>query len=149
MTETDPAVVLTRTIRAPCAAVFRAWTDPVLLQRWLAPGANVVEHVETDLRVGGRFLLRSRGPDGTRHGISGRYRAIEPDRHLAQTWIYEGPLDLLPGEETLLCVDLAPLGDTETALRLTHRRIARGDVREAYRGDWPSCFDKLQTALDR
>ncbi|GEP08991.1 SRPBCC family protein [Methylobacterium gnaphalii] len=148
MTEREPAVVLTRTIKAPRAEVFRAWTDPSLLQRWLAPGANVVESAETDLRVGGRFLLRTRGPDGLRHAISGTYLSIEPDRHLTQTWIYDGPLDLSAGEETLLSVDLADLGEAVTELRLTHRRITRSDVRDAYRGDWPSCFDKLKTILD-
>ena len=145
MTETIPIVGLSRTIRASCAEVFRAWTDPVLLQRWLAPGPNVVEHVETELRVGGRFLLRNRGPDGARHTISGRYLAIEPDRHLLQTWIYEGPLDLSSGEESLLRIDLTPIGDGATDLHLSHRRLARADVREAYRCDWPTCFDKLQT----
>lgn len=148
MTEAEPAVVLVRTIRASCDEVFRAWTDPALVQRWLAPGPNVVEHVETDLRVGGRFLLRSRGPDGARHSISGRYRSVAPVRQLIQSWVYDGPLDLLRGEETLLQVDLAPAGDDATELRLTHRRIASEEAREAYRGDWPSCFDKLQGLLE-
>lgn len=147
MSETEPAVVLVRVFRAPCAEVYRAWTDPTMLQRWLVPGANIVEHAETDLRVGGQFLLRTCSPNGDRHRITGQYHALETGRHILQTWTYHGPLDLLAGEETLLQIDLSPLKDGSTEMRLTHRRLARADVREAYVQDWPSCFDKLGLIL--
>ncbi|KQP80287.1 SRPBCC domain-containing protein [Methylobacterium sp. Leaf117] len=147
MSETEPAVVIVRVFRAPCAEVYRAWTDPTLLQRWLAPGANIVEHAETDLRVGGSFLLRTRSPDGAQHRITGCYRALEPGRHILQTWSYDGPLTLLCGEETLLQIDLTPLDSGSTEMRLTHRRIALAELRDAYAQDWPSCFDKLEPLL--
>jgi len=147
MTDSEPAVVLTRTFRASCDRLYQAWTDPIMIQRWLAPGANVVEQAETDLRVGGRFHLQTRGPDGRQHRISGRYQELEPGKRIVQTWIYEGPLDLLPGEETLLQIDFAPRDDGTSEMRLSHRRIARADIREAYREDWPSCFDKLAPLL--
>lgn len=143
MGETEPALVLARVFRASCASLYRAWTDPIMIQRWLAPGLNIVEQAETDLRVGGHFLLRTRGPAGAEHRIAGRYQVLEPDRRIVQTWIYDGPLDLLRGEETLLQIEFTPLEGGSSEMRLTHRRIARVDVREAYRADWPSCFDKL------
>lgn len=148
MNDTEPAVILVRTFRASCERLYRAWTDPLMIQRWLAPGANVVERAETDLWVGGRYRLQTRGPDGTEHRISGCYRELEPGRRIVQTWIYDGPLDLLPGEETLLQIDFTPQDDGTSEMRLTHRRIARDDVRDAYRGDWPSCFDKLAPLLN-
>lgn len=148
MNDTEPAVVLVRTFRASCERLYRAWTDPLMIQRWLAPGANVVERAETDLWVGGRYRLQTRGPDGTEHRISGCYRELEPGRRILQTWIYDGPLDLLPGEETLLQIDFTPQDDGTSEMRLTHRRIAHDDVRDAYRGDWPSCFDKLAPLLN-
>ncbi|MGE7157695.1 SRPBCC family protein, partial [Methylorubrum rhodesianum] len=104
---------------------YQAWTDPRTIQRWLAPGANVVEQAESDLRVGGHLRLQTRGPDGRQHRISGRYQELEPGRRIVQTWIYDG----------------------SSEMRLTHRRIGRADVREAYRQDWPSCFDKLDPVL--
>lgn len=147
MTDTEPAVVLVRMFQASCDKLYRAWTDPVVIQRWLAPGANVVEQAEIDLRVGGRFQLQTRGPDGAEHRISGRYRELEPGRRIVQTWTYNGPLDLLPGEETLLQIDFTPRDDGTSEMRLTHKLIARADIREAYREDWPSCFDKLDPVL--
>ncbi|UYW26950.1 SRPBCC family protein [Methylorubrum extorquens] len=147
MTDTEPAVVLVRTFRATCDKLYQAWTDPVMIQRWLAPGPNVVEQAETDLRVGGRFRLQTRGPDGAEHRISGCYRELEPARRIVQTWIYDGPLDLLRGEETLLQIEFTPRDNGTSDMRLTHKRIARADIREAYREDWPSCFDKLAPLL--
>ncbi|MBB3974164.1 SRPBCC family protein [Hansschlegelia beijingensis] len=147
MTNADPPVVLTRVLPSSCEEAFRAWTEPDLIRRWLAPGPNVVERSETDLRVGGAFMLETRAPNGARHLITGRYREIVPGRRLVQSWVYEGPLDLLPGVETELCVELKPLDGAGCELTLTHRRLARPDVREAYRGDWPTCFDKLQNVL--
>jgi uncharacterized protein YndB with AHSA1/START domain len=147
MNDTEPAVVLVRTFRASCERLYRAWTDPLMIQRWLAPGANVVEQAETDLRVGGHFRLQTRGSDGVKHRISGRYQELEPGRRIVQTWIYDGPLDLLPGEETLLQIDFTPQDDGTSEMRLTHKRIGRADVREAYEEDWPSCFDKLDPVL--
>lgn len=148
MNETDPPVVLTRILSGGCAEVFEAWTDPALLRLWLAPGPNVVERAEADPRPGGAFLLETRAPDGARHRITGRYLSIEPARRIVQTWIYDGPLDLLAGVETELQIDIRPAGDDRSELVLTHRRLVRADVRAAYAGDWPSCFDKLQAALD-
>jgi uncharacterized protein YndB with AHSA1/START domain len=148
MSETEPEVVLIRTFRASAEALYDAWTDPALLQRWLAPGPCVVEHAETDLRIGGRFELRTRSPNGDRHRISGRYRTLQRGRLILKTWIYDGPLDLLSGAETLLRIDFAPLEGGSTELRLTHSRITRPDVRAAYREDWPSCFDKLPLVLN-
>ena len=147
MTDTEPAVVLVRIFRASCERLYQAWTDPRTIQRWLAPGANVVEPAESDLRVGGHLRLQTRGPDGRQHRISGRYQELEPGRRIVQTWIYDGPLDLLPGQETLLQIDFTPRDDGSSEMRLTHRRIGRADVREAYRQDWPSCFDKLDPVL--
>lgn len=146
--EDAPALVLSRTLPGSCAEVFRAWTDPAQLALWLAPGANVVERVEADPRPGGRFLLETRGPDGARHRITGCYRAIDRDRRIVQSWIYDGPLDLLRGVETELEIDIRAAGDRACELVLTHRRIARADVRDAYRADWLTCFDKLATALE-
>lgn len=50
------AVKLERIIPAPPHAVYRAWLDPDLLRRWLAPGLEV-KRIEVDERVGGYFRV--------------------------------------------------------------------------------------------
>jgi len=144
----SPPVVLTRTLPGSCAEIFAAWTEPEQIRLWLAPGAATVERAEVDPRPGGRFTLETRGPDGARHRITGRYSTLEPGRRIVQSWIYDGPLDLLCGVETELEVNIRAVGDDASELTLIHRRLSRADVRDVYRADWPTCFDKLQTALE-
>ena len=44
-----------RTFNAPCAKVFRAWTDPVMLGKWWRPVPEWSSPVaDVDLRVGGQ-----------------------------------------------------------------------------------------------
>ena len=51
-------VRLERTIRAAPHAVYRAWLDPEVVPRWLAPGDLTVTLVEIDERPGGRYRIR-------------------------------------------------------------------------------------------
>lgn len=56
----DPALdlVIERVIRAPRSAVWRAWTEPALLERWWVP-TPMVSRVDTlDVRPGGGFVTR-------------------------------------------------------------------------------------------
>ena len=57
MTAERAAVRLRRTIFATPDRVYRAWLDPDLLRRWLAPPGFVVTRVEVDERPGGRWRV--------------------------------------------------------------------------------------------
>ena len=61
------SVVVTREYDAPAIDVFRAWTEPPIMRRWLAAIA------ESDVRVGGRYRLENRGEDGVVHAFAGEY----------------------------------------------------------------------------
>lgn len=50
-----PEYVHDRIFNAPRELVWRAWTDPELLQRWYGPGAETIIH-EFDLKPGGSWL---------------------------------------------------------------------------------------------
>lgn len=54
-----PEYVLTREFDAPRELVWRAWTDPELLNHWYGPGAETVIH-EFDLKPGGQWLNEMR-----------------------------------------------------------------------------------------
>jgi uncharacterized protein YndB with AHSA1/START domain len=57
MTAQQTVVRLQRNISAPPERVYRAWLEPELLQRWLAPGSMQVVRAEVDERVGGHYRL--------------------------------------------------------------------------------------------
>lgn len=76
-------LVLERTIDAPIALVWKAYTNPEHLKRWFAPRPYEITECELDLRPGGVFRIRMVGPDGfdTGHGTAGCVlEAVENER---------------------------------------------------------------------
>jgi len=84
-------VRVTRGFRAPRALVYRAYTEPALLQRWmLGPPGWTMPVCEMDVRVGGQYRWRWRSnDDGSEFGFSGTFREVEPGRKLVHTESYD------------------------------------------------------------
>jgi uncharacterized protein YndB with AHSA1/START domain len=84
----DPTLDLTlqRVIRAPRSEVWRAWTDPALLEHWWIPAPLVVRVDALDARAGGAFVTRMSedGATFTPH-IDGVFLVIEPEQRLVFT----------------------------------------------------------------
>src|SRR5213080_89379 len=80
-------VKVTRSFRAPRALVYRAYTEPQLVQRWLlGPPGWSMPVCEMDVRVGGRYRWRWRkDSDGTDVGMGGVYREIVAPERLVAT----------------------------------------------------------------
>jgi uncharacterized protein YndB with AHSA1/START domain len=72
----DPHVLITRTVTAPRALVFQAWTDALALRRWYAPAGCELTACEIDVRPGGSLRLCIRTPTGYECWCRGTYREI-------------------------------------------------------------------------
>src|SRR5580704_83884 len=82
------AVVEEITIAATADRVFAALTDPQQRVKWWGQrGRFETKHAESDLRPGGRWLMRGSGVGGRPFCVSGEYRIVEPPRVLAFTWL--------------------------------------------------------------
>jgi len=84
-------VKVTRSFRAPRALVYRAYTEPQLVQRWLLgpPGWSMLV-CEMDVRVGGRYRWRWRSDqDGSEFGFAGTFREVQPASRLVHTEAYD------------------------------------------------------------
>jgi uncharacterized protein YndB with AHSA1/START domain len=79
-----------RVINAQPKHVYHAFTDPRLLERWLAPGDMTAKVHDFDLRVGGGYEMSLYYPDTDEKGI-GKTKASE-DRFNA---VFQ---QLIPGE---------------------------------------------------
>jgi uncharacterized protein YndB with AHSA1/START domain len=74
-------ITITRIFDAPPAMVFKAWTDPKQLARWWGPKGFTNPVCEADARVGGKWHIVMRAPDGSEYPCRGVYREIiEPQR---------------------------------------------------------------------
>lgn len=87
----DHEVVVTRTFAAPRALVFRAYTEPALMQRWL-PGLPgwTMPVCEMDVREGGAYRWGWRSDeDGKEFGFHGVFREVDPPARIRHTQTYD------------------------------------------------------------
>jgi uncharacterized protein YndB with AHSA1/START domain len=118
----DREVKVTRAFRAARPLVYRAYTEPALLQRWLVgyPGWSMPV-CEMDVRVGGRYRWRWRSDtDASEFGFAGTFREVEPPVRLAHTQTYDpGTVGFQhPQSDALVTVTFAEEGDVTTVTTL-------------------------------
>lgn len=134
----SPSLTLRRRLNASAAKVYAAWTQPAQLMQWMHPFDTVCIHAEADLRVGGRFRIVMRQPDGEEHDVSGVYREVVPNEKLVFTWAWRST----PERESLVTIVLRADG-AATDLTLTHERFFDEAARDAHEGGWSSALDRL------
>lgn len=83
--KTGRQIVYTREFDAPRQLVFAAWTDPKKLARWWGPHGMTNPECEADLRVGGRYRIVMRAPNGVEYPLKGEFREIVADERLVFT----------------------------------------------------------------
>jgi len=131
------------TINATAARVFEALTDPEQRRLWWGrDGRFQTTLVESDLRVGGKFKMSGTG-FGRPFTVTGEYRAIEPPRLLAFTWL---PSWQAGTSETLVRFDLSET-DGVTTVRVTHSGITPEGL-EAHQG-WAQILAGLRSFAER
>jgi uncharacterized protein YndB with AHSA1/START domain len=89
-TSTDePTITFTRVFAAPRELVYQAWTDPKHVAQWFGPRGFTVPHCELDVRVGGRWRIDMRAPDGTVYPNQGVYLEVDPPKRLLYSDVVE------------------------------------------------------------
>jgi uncharacterized protein YndB with AHSA1/START domain len=139
----DLSLIVRRTIRAPAERVFAAWTEPAQLQRWWGPAGVVCTGAEVDLRVGGRYRIGNRLPDGSQIWISGEFEQVVPPHRLVYTWRTE---DDAPAERVTVRFESR---DGATEVIVVHERIATAPLRDGHQQGWQGCLDGLVEYADR
>ena len=106
MPRTDTASLL---IAAPASRIFRAFSGPGCMERWLPPEGMRGEMLEFDFREGGHFLLRLRYLDPqqaqgktTADTDEARVRIVKivPDERIVQVATFESDDPRFAGEMT-------------------------------------------------
>lgn len=139
-------ISITRIIAAPPALVFKAWLDPKQLAEWWGPKVFTNPVCEVDPRVGGKWRIVMRAPDGTEYPCGGEYREIVYPTRLVFTNCAMDKEDnrILDGITT---VNFAT-HQGKTMLILTTRATAMVDYAAAYltgmEAGWTQSLDKLQ-----
>ena len=137
-TATQPSLTLKRRLNAPPAEVFAAWTDPEKMKRWMGPEGVEPLRAEIDARVGGRYRLVMRSPDGEEHDVSGVYREVVPNEKLVFSWAWKST----PERQSQVTILLKPDGDG-TLLTLMHEQFFDEAARDRHQHGWEGSLEKL------
>jgi uncharacterized protein YndB with AHSA1/START domain len=148
----NPAAVrLERIIPAPPHSVYRAWLEPDLLRRWLAPGGMEVKHVEVEEQVGGRFRVWQVDSGVDVGGFEAEFLELVPDQRIVFRWGFTGP-ERDPVFDSLLTITLREAPGDATALTLVHERLEDLAAAMPYaarnvRTGWELVLSKLTATL--
>lgn len=85
-----PQILASREFAAPRELVFRAFTDPDLLVRWLGPRRLTMRIDHFDLRDGGTWRYVHAEDDGTEYGFHGVFHGEASADGIVQTFEFEG-----------------------------------------------------------
>ncbi len=101
---------LHRVLRAPAERVYRAFTSPEALVKWLPPnGFTGIMH-QFDARVGGTYRMSFRNmASGESHSFSATYLELVPHQRIVHTDRFDDPN--LPGDMMVeVTLDQVPSG---------------------------------------
>ena len=83
---------LHRVFNAPPERVFRAFTDPDALVKWMAPHGFTAHVEHSDVRTGGSYRMSfTNFSTGTRHSFHGNYRQVVQNQLLRYTDQFDMP----------------------------------------------------------
>ena len=121
-TPSDQEVLIKRSFDASAPLVWRAYTEPALMRRWLTamPGWSMPV-CEMDVRVGGRYRWRWRNDqDGSEFGFAGTFREIQPATRLVHTQTYDAGTvgDAHPTNQAIVTVTFLEEGGATTVTTL-------------------------------
>jgi len=147
-----PAVHLERVIAAPPYRVYRAWLDPGLIRRWMAPGYEVTK-VEVDERAGGAYRVWHADRGTSVGGFECEILELVPGERIVWRWGFAGPQRTDgPVYDSRLTVTLRGRPDGTTLLTLVHQRLddlaaALPDIAGQVHAGWDSVIGKLASVV--
>lgn len=90
-------VRLHRVLRTPPERIFRAFTDPDAMAKWLPPHGFTGKVHQMDAKVGGTWRMSFTNlTTGHAHSFGGKYLELVPGERLRYTSVFDDPN--LPGE---------------------------------------------------
>ena len=153
MTEQATIVRLERVIPAPPERVYRAWLDPQLLVRWMAPGPFDITAAEVDERPGGHYRIWHSAGGTPSGGFECELAELVPHERIVFRWGFAGPERRNgPVYDSLLTVTFRPVPDDATVLTLVHERlddlaVALPDAAANVGAGWADVLGKLAGVL--
>lgn len=148
----DRELRVSREFDAPRALVFKAYTDPALVQRWLwGPDDWPMAECTIDCRVGGAYRYVWRNAQLGDMGMGGKFLEIAPPARLVVTELFDQ--DWTEGETVCTTTFEDLNGGTRTLVTTTvlySSQNARDNaMKTPMLEGWGVCFDRLDGLLPK
>ncbi|MGB8355909.1 MAG: SRPBCC domain-containing protein [Chthoniobacteraceae bacterium] len=149
----DATLILKRMLKAPQEMAFNAWTSAEHIKEWMRPEPGMVVPFATmDLRVGGKFRIQMKNPDGEFFTAVGEFREVRAPERLVYTWDWEKDgggeeFGEVEGKTTLITVEFLKRGEG-TEFVFTHTRFATVESRDSHARGWSRVADSLAKFLE-
>jgi uncharacterized protein YndB with AHSA1/START domain len=146
---------VSRHLRAPRAAVYRALLDPAAVARWKVPEGMTCRVHEFDAREGGTLRVSltydEPGPQGKTSAYSDTYRGrfvrLVPDELVVEVDVFHTDDPALQGEMTST-ITLAD-ADGGTELTAVHEGVPDGVAPADNELGWQMALDRLAVLVER
>ncbi|NID04721.1 SRPBCC family protein [Luteibacter jiangsuensis] len=138
-------VNLHRVLRTTPERLFKAFTDPDAMAKWLPPYGFTCKVFAMDAKVGGTFRMAfTNFSTGNGHAFGGKYLELEPGKRLRYTDVFED--SNLPGEMvTTVTMTAVSVG---TALEVTQEGIPDVIPTEACYLGWQESLMQLAQLVE-
>jgi len=135
---------INRILPATPEVVFRAFSVQDELAGWWGPVGFSVASIDFRPRVGDRYRIEMKPPEGDAFYLTGEFREDDPPLRLSFTFAYEDPD---PDDvENVVELSFRDLGEA-TEVALAQGPFKTEARRELHRGGWTDSFDKLERLL--
>ena len=150
----DATLIVRRTLNAPQELAFKAWTSAEHIQQWMTPEPGMTcPSAIMDVRVGGRYRIQMKKPDGEFFTAAGVFQEVERPERLVYTWDWEKDgsgteFGELEGKPTLITVEFLKRGK-QTEFVLTHSRFATVQSRDNHAVGWGKIAESLAKFVEK
>ncbi len=142
----ERVLVIERVFDAPRELVFKCWTEPEHLARWIGPRGFSSTILACELRQGGNYRMRMHDPDGQDHWQQGVFREIVPPERIVRTYCWTDADGRPTRPETMLTVTFEDLGG-RTRLTLHQAIFESVTARDDHQRGWSGSLDQLAEYL--
>ena len=151
----DATLILRRVLNAPRELAFAAWTSAAHIKHWMQPEPGmVVPFASMDLKVGGKFRIQMRDPEGEFFTAVGVFQEVKAPEKLVYTWDWEKDgsgegFGEVEGKTSLVTVEFHKRGERSTEMVFMHTRFATVETRDNHARGWSRILDGLATFVEK
>ena len=136
---------LTRTIAAPPARVFEAWTDPAQISQWFVPvdgWSAPLDRISVDARPGGSWRVTMVDDSGEGYPAVFHYREVAAPERLVFT---TGAPDQDPNDPAIHVASVT-LEARDGGTEMTYKGVST-DPEQSEAAGWKAMFDRMAAQL--